>query len=540
MLAKFRWSPNPIIVKELRSRMRGGRAFMTMTVILLLLGGISYFLFRIVLTQLQYSTAPASPQIGQALFSGLAFLELLMICAVTPAVTATAISGEKEKLTYEMLVSTPLHPANILWGKLVSAMGYVFILIFAAIPMFSLVFTFGGVTVREMVKAVVVLIVVAGMLGVLGLFLSALLGRSSRATVVSYVILAAMLFMPFFIYMGQNMLTQTQPPRWILVISPITSLFSAMQPSLTGQYPMSWFWMFGGFGPEVWFGSPQISTVSIPRPIYHYSLPLFGFISLVLYLITMRLVRPARRWKFSLKDIGITFGILAAYAAAVIFFFYSTTDRYENALTDLLQNEPAPAVVVAEDIEKVVPVLDSVQSKTTLPLSASSAAIPDLAMLSLGRDLLADFDQAQIYALVVRQLAQVDHTFEEAPNFPVIYLSKYLDDAAGSADTIFSSEFFELSTNIMDEISTRLADLPAKIVWIDDPGGIAKNPDTGRVDGDGAVIVLGNIYLEEDLTAYVPGSLEAGLIAAGGRTYLLDSSDGKWQISGTVGAEWIR
>ena len=90
-ISRLRPEPNPIVVKELRSRMRGWRAFAILTSILLLLGGASYGLYRIVLTTSRYSSTPLSPQIGQVLFLGLAFLELMMVCFITPAVTAGSI-----------------------------------------------------------------------------------------------------------------------------------------------------------------------------------------------------------------------------------------------------------------------------------------------------------------------------------------------------------------------------------------------------------------------------------------------------------------
>ena len=70
--------------------MRGARAFIILTGTLLLLGAVSYALYRIVLTTSRYSTTPVSPQIGQTLFVGLALLELMMVCFVTPALTAGA------------------------------------------------------------------------------------------------------------------------------------------------------------------------------------------------------------------------------------------------------------------------------------------------------------------------------------------------------------------------------------------------------------------------------------------------------------------
>jgi ABC-2 type transport system permease protein len=98
---------NPIIVKEMRSRMRGPRAFITLTAMLLFMGGVMYAMLQIILAQSRYMNV-LSPQVGQSMFAALAFLMLFMISAVTPAVTAGAISGEKEKQTYEMLMATPL------------------------------------------------------------------------------------------------------------------------------------------------------------------------------------------------------------------------------------------------------------------------------------------------------------------------------------------------------------------------------------------------------------------------------------------------
>lgn len=99
MRINLRLWQNPIVVKEVRSRMRGVRAFATLTGILILLGGISYAFYQLVLVNTRNSGTPVSPQIGQALFSGLMFLELMLVCGITPAVTASAISGEQEKLT---------------------------------------------------------------------------------------------------------------------------------------------------------------------------------------------------------------------------------------------------------------------------------------------------------------------------------------------------------------------------------------------------------------------------------------------------------
>jgi ABC-2 type transport system permease protein len=320
---------NPIIIKELRARMRGSRAFVTLTGALLLLGAVGYALYRMTLATSQYNSSPISPQIGQMLFTGLAFIELIIIAAVTPAITAGEISGEKEKQTYEMLLATPLSPTSILSGKLFAAMSYVFLLIFAAVPMASLVFIFGGVSLRDMLKAWIALVVIALLFGVIGLFFSCLLNRSGRATVLSYLTVSVLIFGPLFAAILAGVLRQGDPPRWIMSPSPLMVLASTFQPSINPQSISSTFYMLGS--PIYWIlGSPPISFTSIPRPVYHYGLPLYGLLSIILYFISTRLIRPVRRWKIHWSEAVLGLVVLSGFLGLVTLGYLATANRYEN------------------------------------------------------------------------------------------------------------------------------------------------------------------------------------------------------------------
>jgi ABC-2 type transport system permease protein len=540
MLARMKFGPNPIVVKEVRSRMRGWRAFLTLTAILLSLGGVSYLLFQIVQSTMQYSSAPLSPQIGQAMFAGLAFFVLIMVCAVTPAVTAGAISSEKEKLTYEMLVATPLRPTSILIGKLVASMGYVFLLIFAAVPMFSLVFTFGGVAVREMFKAVVVLMIVAVMLGVLGLFLSALFGRSGRATVAGFLLTALLLFLPYFLYIAVGILRQSEPPRALLAMSPISAMFSALAPSLTAQGSTSIFWLLSG---GMFWGNPwgdAISQTSIPRPLYHYSVPIYGAITLILFLLSTRLVQPARRWKLKPRQLMVGVGTLLVYFSLIAAFFVLTANRYEFSGVGMAQpvlfarGEAPPVQVQVERVviePQLAPDQDlggsiSSEEVTTSEMTEQPPAFPPPV-------------QSEIYAEIIRRLYEVDHTFGQPPNFPVLYLAVMTDDTAGDPNISALAEQL-IPKDVMAMVTERLSDLPAEFRLVDRLSDVPVEPDNGSVIDGGAAITLGNIQPQGDGTVYVAGSLTVGPLIAGGRTYILANIDGRWTIIGVAPVEWQR
>ncbi len=502
---------NPVIVKELRSRMRGARAFVILTGALLLLGTVSYALYRLVraTSQYYYTGSPLSPQIGQTLFVALAFLELMMICFITPAVTAGAVSGEREKLTYEMLLATPLRPASILWGKLVSALSYVFLLVFAAVPLASLVFIFGGVSPRDMIKALALLMTVMVMLGVVGVFMSAWLGRTARATVVSYLFVLALLIGPLFIYVLVGVVRQAEPPRWLLVPNPVSALFSALTPSMPGDGPASVFWALG----MLLGGDLRVITgfgggAGIPRPLYHYTLPLYGVTTLVLYMLATRLVRPTRRWRIGWKEILGALALFLLLGGVVALAFVATADRYESvSFAATATPVPAPifnpAPVIVERVVEVHPPMADPPLPTPTPVP-----------------LLAEADQVAIYAFVVRQLCAACLALETSDSL-TIYLQPNTQDGTASPMAPFA-ESRPLSESLQAATAESLSDLPAALSW--------EAPSRGDI----ILVTLGNIHPQEDGLVVVSATLYDGLYADGpgtvGFVFVLEQADGVWQI----------
>lgn len=546
MLAKLHVGMNPIVVKELRSRMRDSRAFITLTAALLVLGGSSYLLYRIVTASMAYSNMPLSPQVGQSLFVALAFLELMMVSAIAPAVTAGAISSEKEKLTYEMLLTTPLTPGSILWGKLVSALSYVFLLIFAAIPMASLIFIFGGVTLRDMFKALIILVVVAITLGMLGMFMSAWLGRTSRATVVSYLTVAALYVIPLIAYLSVGILRQAEPPRALLVASPISALFSAVTPPTAGYGYGSFFWSIGlGLGGNLGvLSGATISQTSIPRPLYHYSLPIYGMITVALYLLSTRLVLPTRRWRMRRRDILIGSGLILLVVGATGLVFFATSGRYEQA-SIFSMVEPVPprgGPIMREQVavERAVPVAPEIapdmEEKNVAPPPGEGPVDQD------------ENDRAiEIYAAIVQRIYTVDHLGADnrPPSFQKIYLVNLTDDTAGDPNAPFEDPA-GIPEKVQEGIAAALLssedaagqNLPTDIAWIE--AFDENNPPWDDSDPLEAIYIkFGNIHDQDEGEAYVSAA-QYSTIGSMGKTYILSRVDGSWQVTGDTAFQWNR
>ncbi len=177
---------NPVALKELRGRMRGARAFVVLMVYVGLMSTFTVLLYMIYATTSQVSVGSSGGVIGKIIFGGVVVVELFLVCFIAPAFTASAISGERERRTLGLLRTTLLPARRLVMGKLISALAYVVLLLVVAIPLQSLAFLMGGVTIEEVLLSFELLIVAAIGYGTLGIFLSALTKRTLSASVLTY------------------------------------------------------------------------------------------------------------------------------------------------------------------------------------------------------------------------------------------------------------------------------------------------------------------------------------------------------------------
>jgi ABC-type transport system involved in multi-copper enzyme maturation permease subunit len=200
-----------VLTKELRWRMRGRRAFVIVTVYVLLLGLLVFGVYQLLYDRavdearwqlgmdaeetavtLDFVSGAVSARIGQAVFGGMLVVLTVLTLMLAPALASGGISMEREKQTLELLVTTPVSTLGMLVGKLIASLAYVILLIVASIPLMSLVFAFGGVAPEDVLRVYLLLLVVAFGIGSIGLFMSALIGRTQIATVLSYLIVLAL------------------------------------------------------------------------------------------------------------------------------------------------------------------------------------------------------------------------------------------------------------------------------------------------------------------------------------------------------------
>ncbi|MDF2588721.1 MAG: conserved hypothetical rane protein [Anaerocolumna sp.] len=118
--------------------------------------------------------------------------EFGLVLFTVPALTSGSISSEREKQTLDILLTTKLSPLQIILGKLASSISMIILLAFSSLPILALVFTVGGVTLKDFTQFMLLVVVTAVYIGSIGIFFSTFFKRTTAATVSTY---GALLFL---------------------------------------------------------------------------------------------------------------------------------------------------------------------------------------------------------------------------------------------------------------------------------------------------------------------------------------------------------
>jgi len=176
---------NPMIRKELRQRMRERRGWLLPSLYLLVLGAIVTFAYFLITTDRGQSGIQGST-VGVTLFLTLAYSQLALLLLLAPIFSAGSITIEKEQRTLAGLLTSLLSSGQIWWGKFVSSLLFVLLLLVTSLPVLSMAFAFGGIGPWEIFSATLTTVIILACMSAVGLCCSSAFQRSVHATAVSY------------------------------------------------------------------------------------------------------------------------------------------------------------------------------------------------------------------------------------------------------------------------------------------------------------------------------------------------------------------
>lgn len=177
---------NPVYKRELKVGSRSIRMAMILLTFNGILSAVALFNMYSAVEQVKMTAEIQYSRFLQ-LYVFVASIEFIMLMFIMPALTSNSISGERERQTLDLMLTTTMKPGEIVQGKLAAAFTTMLLLVLSSFPVLSLVFVYGGITATDMVLLLLCYVTVALFSGAVGVFFSALFKRSTLANVCSYV-----------------------------------------------------------------------------------------------------------------------------------------------------------------------------------------------------------------------------------------------------------------------------------------------------------------------------------------------------------------
>ena len=218
---------SPIFRKEFSGRMRTPRTHTVLAIYLAIVGTMTLFMYiRAAISAPRANSN--NGEIGVDLFSVLVGMQVVLVCFIAPALTVSAISSERERMTYDSLRVTPLGARQIALGKLLAALGYVSLAVLATLPLFSVAFLLGGIEPVQLLMALCVVLASAFLFTTLGLFISSRMRSTVGATILTYAItLGVVLGLPVLLLVGGSIIARLAAPA-VTTIGPSATVTPAM------------------------------------------------------------------------------------------------------------------------------------------------------------------------------------------------------------------------------------------------------------------------------------------------------------------------
>ncbi len=183
---------NPVFVKEMRVGFREKKVFFGLTAWVIIVAIFASISVAVALAE--SNNINDLPESGKTLFELLFWVQMALLAMLAPSLTTSAVSGERERQSFEMLLTTHLAPSELIFGKFGFAASFIVLSLFSTIPLESVVFFLGGVSLSSFLVSKLALLAFGLLCSLLGLMLSARETRSAYATGQTYLCLFLLSF----------------------------------------------------------------------------------------------------------------------------------------------------------------------------------------------------------------------------------------------------------------------------------------------------------------------------------------------------------
>ena len=193
---------NPIVKKDVRVQSRSMKICWGVFAYELILA-LVFFLAMVVIQQnSRYSTNNIYSSMVW-LYPVLAITQIVILGVVVPVRTASSISGEKDRQTFDIMMTTNMTPFSIIIGKVMTAIVQSMLFVFASMPIMALSFIIGGMSWSYLFWFLGIALLASFFSASIGILCSSLCKKSISAVIMTYGIYLLFFlgtFLPFLVY----------------------------------------------------------------------------------------------------------------------------------------------------------------------------------------------------------------------------------------------------------------------------------------------------------------------------------------------------
>ena len=194
---------NPVARRELQERFRSLRSPILLSLWVLAAGAITFLAYLVAQTVAEgrldnlgsgLGSVLASSSMGRFILQALLIGLMTAVVFVVPGQAAVTIVGERERRTLPLLQVSQLSARGIVFGKLMSSLAYILLLLIATTPLMVIPVLLGGVTIWQVLSGIGMVGAAAVMIGAVAMWVSARARSVQGAVLGSYMWTVAIVF----------------------------------------------------------------------------------------------------------------------------------------------------------------------------------------------------------------------------------------------------------------------------------------------------------------------------------------------------------
>lgn len=199
---------NPVLEKDIKTKLRGWRSSVLITSYVFLLGLILLLFFYGNGMLFPNSLQNFDPRMAINGYNLIITFQFALLFLAVPAITATSISSERERQTLDLMLVTNTPARKIILGKIMVSLAHIMLLLIASMPVIGAVFFFGGISIFDIGKLLLFYLITSFFVASCGVFFSTLFKRNIVSIIVTYIFLGLITFGPFLALVIYAFITQ--------------------------------------------------------------------------------------------------------------------------------------------------------------------------------------------------------------------------------------------------------------------------------------------------------------------------------------------